>query len=153
TFTGSRSRAARGWSRPRPDTTTCRGPALKSPVGSGSIGVGPGPGPNESWSMSTRDEGKNEPLALVSPAGDARSTIAPGSAFEHLAAELATTFVDIAAEAVDSHIETALGRIAQALELDRSAVVQRVEGHFLVTHEWTRPGFPRLPSAVIPEEA
>src|SRR5262245_14927712 len=103
--------------------------------------------------MSTRNEGKNEPPALASPREESGRTLPSGSAFEHLAAELATTFVHIPAESIDKHIEAALGRIAQALDLDRSAVVQRVEGHFLVTHEWTRPGFPRLPSAVIPEEA
>jgi hypothetical protein len=82
----------------------------------------------------------NQPPA---PDWGARSTFPSEAAFEHLAAELATTFVDIAAEAIDSHTEAAPGRIAQALTLDRSAVVQRVEGHFQVTHECTDPGFPR----------
>src|SRR5262245_18576340 len=103
--------------------------------------------------MSTRNERENEPPALASPPGEARRTLPSGAAFEDLAAELATTFGHIAAEPVDAHIDAALERITQALALDRSAIVQRVEGHFQVTHEWTRPGFPRLPSAVIPERA
>ncbi len=74
-------------------------------------------------------------------------------AFDQVIAEVAATFVNLPAEAIDGHLEAALGRIAEALELDRSTVTQRFEGHFQITHEWTRPGFPRLPTPLIPEEA
>jgi transcriptional regulator with GAF, ATPase, and Fis domain len=75
-----------------------------------------------------------------------------GATFDHVLAEVAATFVDLPPEALDGHLEATLGRIAEALGLDRSAVGQRVDGQFQVTHQWTRPGFPRLPAAVILEE-
>jgi formate hydrogenlyase transcriptional activator len=82
---------------------------------------------------------------------DARRATPSDVGFEHLAAEVATTFVDIPAEAVDDHIEEALGRVATVLDLDRSAVTQWVDGQFQVTHQWVRAGFPRLPTAFVPD--
>jgi formate hydrogenlyase transcriptional activator len=92
-------------------------------------------------------------LAPVVASVQPRGAIVSEAAFDHLAAELATTFVDVPAEAVDDHIEAALGRVAVALDVDRSEVAQWVDRQFQVTHQWVREGFPRLPTALIPETA
>ena len=99
----------------------------------------------------TTDEEMDDRAVRPDRGGDTGSAVAPEAAFEHLAAELATTFVDIPAEAVDDHIEAALEQAAAALDLDRIAVAQWVDHQFQVTHQWVRTGCPRLPTALVPD--
>ena len=98
------------------------------------------------------DKGTDERPGPPEPAGEPGTAVVSEAAFEHLAAELATTFVHISSEAVDGHIEVALGRVATALDLDRSTVTQWVDHHFQVTHQWVRAGFPPAPARLIPED-
>lgn len=68
--------------------------------------------------------------------------------FETALADLSARFVNLPAEAVDSEIESAQGRIVEILGLDRSTLFQIVEGdneNFITTHCWVRPGFERFP--------
>jgi formate hydrogenlyase transcriptional activator len=71
-----------------------------------------------------------------------RRTLDDRIEFESLVVELAAQFVNLPAGDVDRSIEEALGRLARALSLDRSALFQHVEatGEFMHTHQWTRPG-------------
>ena len=118
-------------------------PGLNHPPAWVSIltGMAPTPSSAEPWKVPAPPE-RHRRGAIVSEA-----------AFDHLAAELATTFVDVPAEAVDDHIEAALERVAVALDVDRSEVAQWVDRQFQVTHQWVREGFTRLPTALIPETA
>jgi formate hydrogenlyase transcriptional activator len=107
------------------------------------------PPPHDDLTSMTTDP----PAVSADPDSEPRRMPAPEAAFDHLAAELATTFVDVPAEAVDDHIEAALGRVATALDLDRGAVAQWVDRQFQVTHQWVRGRLPRLPTALVPDAA
>jgi signal transduction histidine kinase len=62
-------------------------------------------------------------------------------AFEAFLAELSTTFVAVAASQVDSHIESALQRLVELLDIDRSGFAQlSADGkQFVVTHSFQLP--------------
>ena len=79
-----------------------------------------------------------------------RKTLDERIDFEALIAELAAQFVNLPPENVDRTIEDALGRLAGALNLDRSALFQVVDatGDFIHTHQWTRPGAPTPPTRI-----
>jgi hypothetical protein len=64
--------------------------------------------------------------------------------FESLVGELSTAMTRASAPAVDNEIETWLGKICQALDLDRSAVYERnAPGERVrTTHTWLRANFP-----------
>jgi len=60
--------------------------------------------------------------------------------FERLVADVAARFVDVPASEVDACIEDSQRRLVEALDLDRSALFQLVDGGDLAyTHSWTRP--------------
>jgi formate hydrogenlyase transcriptional activator len=67
--------------------------------------------------------------------------------FERLISVLSATFIDLPAERVDEHIEQALRRVVEFLDLDRSNVFQLAveDGQLRTTHQWVRPGFPAAP--------
>jgi PAS domain S-box-containing protein len=69
-------------------------------------------------------------------------------------AELGAQFVSARPDEVDFMIEEALGRLARALHLDRSAIFQVVEdtGDFVQTHQWARPGWPPRPPRISARE-
>jgi len=66
--------------------------------------------------------------------------------------ELSAAMARVPADAVDSEIETWLGKICLALGLDRSTVFQRstVDGPVYISHTWTRPNcnIPTLPRSL-----
>jgi signal transduction histidine kinase len=67
--------------------------------------------------------------------------------FESLVDELSAAMALAPADAVDSEIESWLGKICQALDLDRSALYERdtPEQPVRTTHIWLRAGFPPFP--------
>src|SRR5437660_1735390 len=85
-------------------------------------------------------------------AGEGRSPVGldlreqPGERlrFERLLAELSATFVNVAADQVDSQIEQALEQLVDALGVERSgfAQVSEDEKGILVTHSFVLPGYP-----------
>ena len=60
----------------------------------------------------------------------------------------------VPADAVDREIESWLGKICLALDLDRGAVYERdsPDGPVRTTHTWVRPNFPRFPRRYDPEK-
>ena len=79
------------------------------------------------------------------PTPGASASPAAPSVEEELA-HLSATFITLPAGEIDAHIEQAIGRVADALGLDRAIVGQgdRERGEFRVTHQWARPGQGRL---------
>jgi hypothetical protein len=75
--------------------------------------------------------------------------------FESLVDELSATMAQAPAEAVDREIETWLGKICIALDLDRSANYERdAPGRGVRTsHTWVRANFPPLPCNYDPESS
>jgi len=74
--------------------------------------------------------------------------------FESLVPELSTAMARAPAHAVDREIETWLGKICKALDLDRSAIYEReVPGDRIrTTHTWLRANFPPFPRNYDPEK-
>ncbi len=74
--------------------------------------------------------------------------------FESLVGELSAAMARVPADEVDREIEQWLGKICQALDLDRSAVYERDSPDDLVraTHTWVRPNFPPFPRNYDPEK-
>ena len=85
----------------------------------------------------------------------AQSTLGWALGFQRLIAELSTTFIDLAAGAIDEHVTSVLERAARFLDLDRSIVAQAsgVSGKLEVTHQWVRDERWRNPSFVVEESA
>jgi signal transduction histidine kinase len=74
--------------------------------------------------------------------------------FELLVDELSAVMTRAPAHAVDDEIETWLGKICRALDLDRSAIYER-DSPFdpvRVTHTWKRPKIPPFPPSFNPEK-
>lgn len=69
------------------------------------------------------------------------------SRFESLVGELSAAIARVPAEAVDGEIDTWLGKICRALDLDRSAIYEcDAPGEPVrTTHTWLRPNFPAFP--------
>ena len=74
--------------------------------------------------------------------------------FESLVSELSTAMARVPADAVDHEIEIWLGKICEALDLDRSAIYERDAPNDPVrtTHTWLRPNFPPFPRRYDPEK-
>jgi signal transduction histidine kinase len=74
--------------------------------------------------------------------------------FESLVGELSAAMAAAPADAVDHEIETWLGKICQALDLDRSAVYERdaPDKPVRTTHTWRRANFPPFPRNYDPEK-
>ena len=74
--------------------------------------------------------------------------------FELLVDELSAVMTRTPAHAVDDEIETWLGKISQALGLDRSGVYERDSptDHVRTTHTWRRPEITSLPRDFDPEK-
>ena len=74
--------------------------------------------------------------------------------FESLVGELSAAMARVPAEDVDREIELWLGKICQALNLDRSAVYERdsPDDRVRATHTWVRPNFPPFPRDYDPEK-
>jgi signal transduction histidine kinase len=75
--------------------------------------------------------------------------------FESLVDELSAVMTRTPAHAVDGEIQTWLGKICQALGLDRSGIYERdAPGERVrTTHTWLRAGFPPFPRHYDPEKA
>jgi hypothetical protein len=75
--------------------------------------------------------------------------------FESLVNELSTAMALAPANAVDREIDSWLGELSQALDLDRSAIYERsaLDQPVRTTHTWLRPGFPPFPRNYDPEKA
>src|SRR5271167_3724001 len=73
--------------------------------------------------------------------------------FESLVGELSAAMARAPADGVDREIESWLGKISQALDLDRSAIYERdaPDKPLCTTHTWLRPGFPPFPRNYDPE--
>jgi signal transduction histidine kinase len=76
------------------------------------------------------------------------------SRFESLVGELSAAMARAPADEVDREIESWLGKISQALDLDRSAVYERdsADDPVRATHTWVRPNFPPFPRNYDPEK-
>jgi signal transduction histidine kinase len=74
--------------------------------------------------------------------------------FQSLVPELATAMARAPAHSVDREIETWLGRICKALDLDRSAIYERdtPADRVHTTHTWVRANIPPFPRNYDPEE-
>lgn len=73
--------------------------------------------------------------------------------FERMATELAVTFINLPAEQVDAHIESALRRLVLFLGFDRATLVQHAgNGRPLASHCWGKPGYPILTEYSFAEE-
>jgi signal transduction histidine kinase len=75
--------------------------------------------------------------------------------FESLVDELSTAMALAPANGVDREIDSWLGKISQALNIDRSAIYERSaqDQPVRTTHTWLRPGFPPFPQNYDPEKA
>src|SRR5262249_44624928 len=69
------------------------------------------------------------------------------SRFESLVIDLAAGFINLNPARVDSAIEDCLRRIVEALELERSTLLQRSGDDLVVTHSWAAPGLDPFPKA------
>lgn len=76
------------------------------------------------------------------------------SRFESLVGELSAAMARAPADEVDREIESWLGKICRALDLDRSAVYERdsPDQPVRATHTWVRPNFPAFPKNYEPEK-
>ena len=74
--------------------------------------------------------------------------------FESLVGEMSAAMARVPADDVDREIELWLGKISQALNLDRSAVYERdsPDDRVRPTHTWVRPNFPPFPRDYDPEK-
>jgi signal transduction histidine kinase len=74
--------------------------------------------------------------------------------FESIVGELSAAMARVPADEVDREIELWLGKICQALDLDRSAVYERdsADQPVRATHTWVRPNFPAFPPNYDPEK-
>jgi signal transduction histidine kinase len=74
--------------------------------------------------------------------------------FESLVSELSAAMARVSADAVDREIETWLGRICQALDLDRSGIYESdaPDEPVRATHTWHRANFPPFPRDYEPEK-
>ena len=74
--------------------------------------------------------------------------------FESLVGELSAAMARVPADDVDREIELWLGKICQALNLDRGAVYERdsPDDRVRATHTWVRPNFPPFPRDYDPEK-
>ncbi|HEY2118634.1 MAG TPA: sigma 54-interacting transcriptional regulator [Candidatus Acidoferrum sp.] len=72
-------------------------------------------------------------------------------AFETTLSELSAAFINLPADRVDQEIVNGLRLLGEALDADRGALgqVDPQTGGFIVTHFWTRPGFPQFPERII----
>ncbi|MGA9724168.1 MAG: ATP-binding protein [Candidatus Binatus sp.] len=74
--------------------------------------------------------------------------------FESLVGELSAAMARVSADAVDREIETWLGKICQALDLDRSGIYESdgTDEPVRATHTWGRANFPPFPRDYDPEK-
>jgi signal transduction histidine kinase len=74
--------------------------------------------------------------------------------FESLVGELSAAMALAPADAVDREIESWLGKICRALDLDRSGIYERdaPDEPVRTTHTWVRAGFPPFPPKYDPEK-
>ncbi len=92
----------------------------------------------------------NDPGSSDRPAAPAMAAPGGESSFEDLLTDLAASFINVESEALDGHIQSALGRIVLFLGIDRATI-----GHFddasrqwLRTHSWALPGIALVPSPI-----
>ena len=74
--------------------------------------------------------------------------VTPGSlSFERLLADLSAQFVNLASAKVDQEIEQSLRKIVEAMNVDRSSLLEVSEDgkELITTHQWARDGIPRDP--------
>jgi len=74
--------------------------------------------------------------------------------FERLIADLTARFVNMAPEDLDAELGEALRQIVEALDLDRSTLVQRSTGtgDLVVSHSWASPGLKRVSGVLAKED-
>ncbi|MET0488350.1 MAG: sigma 54-interacting transcriptional regulator, partial [Candidatus Rokuibacteriota bacterium] len=67
--------------------------------------------------------------------------------FERLLADLSAQFVNLASAKVDQEIEQSLRKIVEAMNVDRSSLLEVSEDgkELITTHQWARDGLPRDP--------
>jgi signal transduction histidine kinase len=74
--------------------------------------------------------------------------------FESLVGELSEAMARVPADVVDHEVDSWLGKICRALDLDRSAIYERdsPDEPLRTTHTWVRPNFPPFPRHYDPEK-
>jgi transcriptional regulator with GAF, ATPase, and Fis domain len=65
--------------------------------------------------------------------------------FESIIADVASQFVTLDSEQIDGAIEDAQHRLVEALDVDRSTLLQLVDGGLVFTHFWSRSDVPAVP--------
>jgi PAS domain S-box-containing protein len=73
--------------------------------------------------------------------------------FETLLAELSAAFVNLPPEAIDGHIESALGQIVEFLGIDRCGLGEwsPTQRHLVITHSYELAGVPPNPRVIVEE--
>ena len=71
--------------------------------------------------------------------------------FERTIAEVSATLINLPADRVDAEIEDGLNVLIEALGGDRASIglVEASSGDILITHNWTREGFPQFPKRAL----
>ena len=71
--------------------------------------------------------------------------------FERTIAEVSATLINLPADRVDAEIENGLKVLIEALGGDRASIglVEASSGDILITHNWTREGFPEFPKRAL----
>lgn len=107
--------------------------------------LAPGTGALSSGS-GKRSASKSE---LAGPKSAARNvqSVRKAQRFESLVDELSATRARVSAESVDTEVETWLGKICIALDLDRGGLHEHFshEKGFRLYKTWVRPGYPPFP--------
>jgi len=92
----------------------------------------------------------NDPTPLARGPGEATSLdwAATETSFEDLLTDLAASFINVEASALDAHIQAALRRIVLFLGLDRCTIgrFDDVRAEWTLTHSWAQEGIAPIPS-------
>ena len=76
---------------------------------------------------------------------DLRKSVEERVTFETLIADIASSFVNLDSDRVDSAIEAAQRQLVEVLDIDRSALFEFDDQIPVLTHFWSRPEFPHPP--------
>ncbi|CRI64206.1 Transcriptional regulator, NifA subfamily, Fis family [Thiocapsa sp. KS1] len=97
------------------------------------------------------EDAVNDPAPLAREPGEAASpdwAAHSETSFEDLLTDLAASFINVEASALDAHIQAALRRIVRFLGLDRCTIGRFDDAlaQWTVTHSWAQEGIAPIPS-------
>jgi len=76
---------------------------------------------------------------------DLRRVVDERIGFETLIADIASHFVTLDSDQIDGALEDAQRRLVEALDVDRSTILQYIDGALVFTHHWSRPDVMTFP--------